>query len=625
MIPPPTAPLTSYKLNLFAVTEEIIDLEILEKEEFLTKSAQLLLKALWLNWDENHWPHTVFDAKFIKHLATKHSHTTVFYKALLHQSDPFLLKAIRIEVQAVLQRLLQTLRTSPPQTDHDKLKVHLTIHNILSLFVMFCPSPLETLTVPQYIDEQWQAIKFQINPIELTPNHGIWPHFINDQDRLFSYGFTPTHPAEAASILVHCGTGWPTAQGSALQLLADIWPYKTPGEVFFEWQHEAINHWLDQQNGKVVVAGLSLGGALAMLTAMHRPDKVQEALCLVPPGLDPFTKYDEHHSLFGAWERCPAAERPSVIIQKQSFDPVSKCGVFKESFQLIKAELAEEGRNWHIAFKLFSAHARHIVACDNTLLTIADIREENASRHRHANNYWLYHKARIAIFYGLLIPHFFLLKPMVRFINNNALAVTLSLTATCISYLLPTLTASLISLLGLTPVLSASWIIAATIIALSFSIQYAVAQVTTFYTPAPEHMLQLPQKGNAYESTSPASIHTNEYFKLTEKLSNHAPVSIGDKVNAACGLLLFYTIAFPLKFLFIDVPTFIKNLWNSPAEQQPDLFTLTEEVKVVKENALTSPGTNRCHFFACVPGLASRINQSSSVNMPPPTSTFSAL
>lgn len=592
-----------YPLNLFPEQEVEQDIDSLDGQAFLEASARQVLKYLWQNWQENTWPSSIFDRAFFEKLKQKHHSLPTFFRALLKDRDPYLLKATRLEIQQVFNRLFDNITQNSPANEAQQLKLSMAIHNMLSIYVMFSPTPYESLKIPQYSEHGWQQVEFSIEPIELSPKQGWWVNFLGDNDRLFSYGFSPTkeHP-KANSILMHCGTGWPTAQGSAIQVLADIWPDKTPGEVFFEWQADEINQWLDKQNNTVITAGQSLGGSLAYLTAMHRPDKISDAYCLVPPGLS--QDYDKNHPLFGAWERTEQAKRPNVIIQKQHNDPVSKCGIFKTDFKLLKTQLEQE-QKFNPIIRLVAAHARNFSSCDKATMEFADMAQENESQARQTNNYYLYNKARPVAFYGLLMPYFLFIKPARAFIEKHALtcALTLMLMLSCVlspafasvilalpgiatisspllaitiaSYALGYATNSLLSIgnlpryfrrLASLPITQASMsLLIDTLNQLSLGGLIGMARVLSFaYT--------LPNFFSARQSTT-ASIHTEAHFLGTQDLSTHPKPTIYDKLQVAALVILFYGIALPIKLVFFDLPAFI----SAKCTKQPEAQENTSE------------------------------------------------
>ncbi len=414
----------NFPLNLFPETDSELSLNDLRGEDFLRNGAQMILKLLWQPWNNNTLPKRIFDNDILQKLSHCQHTLPIFYRALLKDRDPFFLKAARLEVQESLFRLQNTLRLTPLTNDAQREKVELCLHNMLSIYVMFNPTPCETLFIPQCVDGVWAAYEFNINPIELSPTKGFWSYFTQEDDRLFSYGLTAKDNDTLPRLLIHRGTGWSTAQGIMPQILADIWPNKTPGEIFFEWQKDAINSWLDEAPSKVLTCGQSLGGSLAYLTAMHRPNKILKAICLVPPGMS--NDYKTDHPLFGAWQQTPKKDQPIVIIQRPQGDPVSKLGTFKRVFVLTHTNVLQEPVFESPLCHLF-AHARNAPACDKATIMHSDMEIENDSPARKANNSWLYNKARYVLFYGLILPYLFIIRPIQLLVKNNAFRLSMAL------------------------------------------------------------------------------------------------------------------------------------------------------------------------------------------------------
>lgn len=587
-----------YPLNLFPkefkhnLLNRIENMDTLSNEDFLKTNAQMVLMQLWQHWDESFWPENIFDKQFISQLSNNKA-SPAFYKALLKTADPFFLKAARLEVQEILYRLYQTLESTPPQNNYQHQKAELAIHNIVSIFTMFSPSPFETLTIPQLNQaKEWQPFEFSIEPIELSPPSHIWPLYLKDSDRLFSYGFTAKTNTEVLRILAHCGTGWPTAQGMILQLIADLWPNKTPGEVLFEWNKKNINSWLDSDNSKVTTIGQSLGGSLSYLTAMHRPDRINKAICHVPPGM-PYD-YDKTHPLFGAWEQTPVQLRPQVLIQKQDFDPVSKCGFFKNDFQLMKVSVLQESTK-PIVISLFNAHARNYPACDYVTINYLDMKKENQCLKRQANNYWLYDK-RAIVFYFALMPYFFIMHPFKSALDKHAfiLSLTAILFISCI--LFPAIgamafTFPLISNLGgaLLTFLSASYITSFIVQQLAYvsydvffnqlnhakhyfntlssqsflngffqfiydAMNLATCNTLSMTLHLTKSLINIIYKLFEMPYQNSAVIHSLEQHQLTQSLDAYVEPSIEEKLQTFGLIIIFYSLVFPIKLFCYDIP-----------------------------------------------------------------------
>lgn len=597
---------SNYPLNLFPNDSAEIDIDNLRGEAYLKASAKLLLQYLWQNWDEDAWPASFFDKPFIDSLRRKHHSLPTLYRALLKEANPFFLKIIRSEIQQTFNNLYQTLLTNPPTGELSELKVQLAIHNMLSIYVMFSPTSFEQLSIPQKVDDQWRYVPNKITPIELTPPQGWWTNFISETDRVFSYGFSPIDMANAHSKLIHCGTGWPTAQGAAMQIIADLWPAKTPGEIFFEWQHQAIDDWLTAQTGQVVTAGQSLGGSLAYLTAMHQPQKIAKAYCLVPPGLS--NDFDEHHPLFGAWEQTAESQRATVFIQKQKYDPISKFGTFKEDFKLVKISLKKELFSSHAKF--LAAHARSFPTCNDAELEYQDMKAENDSAARQKNNFYLYQHARPWLFYGAILPYFLAIRPFIPLLRRSALMLLLTVITLLISLTVPAFATLLLSM----PLINA---IANAYIAMPlacYCVSYLLSRLPEL--PNLDHYVSLLAKCSISQAclmvlrdtanlvsfgalngatailkglfyhlpnfftraqTDVAQIHSQAHYQNLQDLTNQPHHTFADKLQVFAILISFYCLALPIKWLCHDLPRSLKSIWQQTFGQQEVYITSEQE------------------------------------------------
>lgn len=607
---------SSYSLAIFPpqikaeLTHQLEKLNTLSHTAFLRTCALSVLMALWQDESQDFPPLTLLDKKLFQQLNAHQKSLAAFYRALLKKSDPFFLKAARLETQACFNRLQEKLALTPPSNNADKLKVELATANMLSIYSMFTPTPHETVTIPQFIGENWVGIDYEIEPIEMSPTRGIWSLPITEESRLFSYGFIAKNNNSLPRLLVHCGTGWPTAQGIDIQIMADFWPDKTPGEVFFIWQKKAINHWLDSAPSKLITVGQSLGGSTAYLTALHRPDKILKAICLVPPGM-PYD-YSSEHLLFGAWEKCPKNKRPQVIIQKQKADPISKCGVFKKDFILLKIQRPKIiTKNPFI--NLLGSHASNFSACDTINIEQMNTQVENLCSKRKANNTRLYGK-RIFIFYSLLIPYFFIIKPINYALKNSALtfSLTVLLSISCLLFSSVSATALSIScLLGFNHLYLSYFFF-------SYGLSYTLDKLSrlTFdllfnnllTTRQYFHQLSCQSPLNLlnqilfdttnlislnalciglalintvingvnhlvfYPPPTEACIHSAQQHQMTKNLNTYAPPSFEDRYQTLGLIMLLFTAVIPLKLMH-DALTYFLDACHTIQSQTSKKFS----------------------------------------------------
>lgn len=631
---------TTLQLNLFPNEPIARDFLSLRGEAFLRAGAQLVLRLLWQSIDSHDIPTDIFNRDIIKTLLQDPYAIPSFYRALLKTSDPFILRAARLEIQDSFERLYSTLQITPPSNENEHEKVQFCIYNMLSIFAMFNPSPYETIRLPQCINHQWKMVEFSITPIELSPSSGFFSYFMGENDRLFSYGLTAINEENVPRILIHKGTGWNTSPGVVLQTLSDLWPNKTPGETFFEWQQANIDSWIDESDSYVISCGQSLGGALAYLTAMHRPDKVRIVSSLVPPGLA--REFTKEHPIFGNWYKTPNAQKPLVQVQRPIGDFVSKFGQFPQEFQLKNLSVANE-KLMAAPFRNLFAHMRNVSACDSTITETKSIEKENRTESRKANNSWLYNH-RWIIFYGLLIPNYILRRPINYLLSNNPLRLFLFVALMLCCLFIPSLAGVLAGLpiLALIPnsflaCTIASWSVSHYLsktvsfiidiclnsskqILFYFSNLQAISVIDAFLNTAFRGInfifadfLQIAY--DCYDGLNkiftsnklaiPAEINTEQYHTSTNNLNAHPQPSWEDRLQTLCLTLLLYLLAWPLKFMFYDVPQRCFSIF-SPASsitennQQDDMNASINPVDI--EMGYQSPSNNKIPtFFSDIP------------------------
>ena len=112
-------------------------------------------------------------------------------------------------------------------------------------------------------------VDYYVTPIELTPTKGFKKLFVRDHDRVFAYGLEPINHKDAESQLIFMGTTYPAGQGFVPQVKTDLKGFETVGKTLYQCGHQRILAWLLHQKGNVHVCGISLGGSLSLLLAIH--------------------------------------------------------------------------------------------------------------------------------------------------------------------------------------------------------------------------------------------------------------------------------------------------------------------------------------------------------------------
>jgi hypothetical protein len=260
--------------------------------------------------------------------------------------------------------------------------------------------------------------------------------------------------------------------------------------------------------------------------------------------------------------------------------------------------------------------------------------KENQSAARKANNDYLYHSARPWIFYTVLAPYFFITKPFLGWLNKNAFSVAATLIFSLILLFAP------ISI----PLLGSSILGA---IILGYAASYTLTTLISL-ADLPRYIAELKQLDpltatgrvlydfvnilslgalnlsvkafnlifnilpNFFAAQQPekASIHTQSFHDTTENLDDHPAPSINDQLQVLGFVILFYSIALPVKFMLYDLPQWLGNKFNccfgttaaeestTPSSPTPDLeqglstsnqATATTSATVVPSNTTWTP------------------------------------
>ena len=344
-------------------------------------------------------------------------------QAVLIKSDSSLLRGMRYAFQEGFQHVWLQLENQTLSTRQNN-QAELFISNCLCILPFADLKLGHAFKIPQLMDGRWQLVTYNVRPIELTPTRGFETLFMYDEDRVFAYGLEPVDQPHAEPQLIFMGTTYPAGQGFASQINTDLEGFETVGNSLYRTGHERIIAWLDKQKKQVHVCGASLGGALALLLAMHHGEKLSRVDALNPPGL-----YDSWiKSIFDRWDSLN--KKPNVFIQKQGNDFVSSLGIWKEDWNILKVIPVEA------AFISALDHARNYAGYVDTIFEIIDAKKDNEAR--RVQNLLLYSLARGAAYYFGILPYHYVMRPVLRYIYDYMAQLALfGLVLACIIPLIP--------------------------------------------------------------------------------------------------------------------------------------------------------------------------------------------
>lgn len=337
-------------------------------------------------------------------------------KAVFLRRDPELMRGMRLAFQQGFQYVCEQLQTARVSPD-EPLKFNqaqLFLSNCLSLLPYGDINPYESISIPQWINNSWQLVEYKVVPIELTPTRGFKALFIKDEDRVFAYGLEPINQPEAEPHLIFMGTTYPAGQGFLWQIKTDMEAFETAGKKLYRSGHKKITEWLDRQQQKAHACGISLGGALAELLAIHQGDKLSRVVTLNSPGLYlPWRK-----SKFDLWDQL--VEKPKVFIQKNMKDLVSAFGVWKKEWEIIEVipPSDKEGPN------AVANHAMNYAGLSDTKFLGVDTAIDNEAR--RTRNFILYTMLRGLFYYTAFVPFYYLALPVLRYILSHKVQLTLT-------------------------------------------------------------------------------------------------------------------------------------------------------------------------------------------------------
>lgn len=359
------------------------------------------------------------------------------FRAIFIQRDPHLLRGMRYVFQEGFQYVYEQLKQKN-LTESERAQVDLYLSNCLSVLPFSDITPYESISIPQYIHGEWELVDYQVVPIELTPTSGFDKLFLREEDRVFAYGLEPISQREAEPQLIFMGTTYPAGQGLEAQLYTDIEAFETPGKKLYLTGRERLLKWIDRQQKKPHVCGMSLGGVLALLLAVDKGDKLSRVDALNPPGLyNPWHKdtYDHWDTLYRA------RKAPPVYVQKQGNDPVSAFGCWRQGFQIyhVVPPQDKQGPNG------FMDHALNYAGLEGTQFIPVEVDADNQAR--RFRDYCIFVLLRGMIHYGIMMPYHYLFRPIVYFLWDHLIALSVLVGAMLILPYLPAMVSTVVTAL----------------------------------------------------------------------------------------------------------------------------------------------------------------------------------
>jgi hypothetical protein len=281
-------------------------------------------------------------------------------------------------------------------------QIQLYLSNCLSLLPYSDLTPYEFISIPQCIDGQWEMVEYTVKPIELTDG------YLLDSDRVFAYGLAPMFQRKAESHLIFMGTTYPAGQGFIPQVKTDSKGFESVGKTLYRSGRAKIHQWLEAQPNTIRGCGTSLGGSLCLLLATDRGNyRLSRVDALNPAGLhDAWSK-----SRFDYWDEL--TYKPQVIVQKQGNDPVSYFGLWKKDWEILHVVPPSDKKGPNGIWD----HILNYAGLKGTQLTSIDPELDNATR--STRNFWLFSVGRGALYYCLMVPYYYLIRPIGYFLLKN--------------------------------------------------------------------------------------------------------------------------------------------------------------------------------------------------------------
>ena len=268
------------------------------------------------------------------------------FRAIILKHDVEMLRETKSVVNQFLNQIFQEINKES-LTEKQSFHMEIIVGELLSLFPFFRPQEGEVLQVPVRIDGKWVLIDYEVNRLELTPEHLGSP--------LVAYGLKPQNK-KAPPLILFKGTTYPTDEGFTLSLLVDINPGAAVGSFGFQKGKGKIESWLDENttDQKAVVYGKSLGGALSWQAGINFHEKIAKVMTYGSPG---FLKKD-----LRKLEEIPDNSKPEFHFFCQKNDLIPFVGEYARKGVNYYQIIGRHTRKGGIAHAdMFSAHEKSIV------------------------------------------------------------------------------------------------------------------------------------------------------------------------------------------------------------------------------------------------------------------------
>lgn len=377
----------------FFPNAEFESLQQLSHEETYDAVGRNLLRLIMMGWNQD-WSQLI-SLSFVKSI-------------FVHRNHEFL-RRWRLAFQEGFHHVFTQIQEKEfTEQQHEQIQMY--ISNCICMLPYTDLTPFESMKIPQRIGDRWEMVEFAVKPIELTAQEGFRHQLLQDHDRVFAYGFEPIEHPKAHSILVPMGTTYPAGQGFLTQIRADMKGFETVGNSLYKSGRSRLIKWMERQTGSIHVAGVSLGGSLSLALAIDLGDKLSRVDALNPAGLheDRWQKSEFDH-----WDEF--SNKPKVVVQRQANDPVSLFGVWKKEWDILKVTPPQH-KQGPIDF---CDHFINYAGFADTEFSYLDPEAEN--NQRRTRNLFLYSIGRAFIYYLILIPFSYVLRPIGLFVWKHKL------------------------------------------------------------------------------------------------------------------------------------------------------------------------------------------------------------
>jgi hypothetical protein len=241
-----------------------------------------------------------------------------------------LLPMLRHELQCTFNAALKYVKNTPLSLAQEE-QYEIIIKHLVALLPALDTYPDRWgFAIPQRINGQWLGIYYQIEKIDISPQSGLLALLLENNNRLFAYGFIPAEEqsAYAYPLLLFRETTSAPYQYQLTDILNNAMPLHSAGENIgmnrlSTWIQSHGRSQFNQQGllikqGRIKAICSGNTTSMALIAAAKHPNLIGTVDCIKPDDLRKATL----KRLDAVWKPIGTAFKPSITFYVNKNDPI---------------------------------------------------------------------------------------------------------------------------------------------------------------------------------------------------------------------------------------------------------------------------------------------------------------